>query len=146
MLPGQEQQIPHNCPDFVIRVRPNKLQAQRNFHPPDLTNSLFQQNQDPRQSEIQLHWHHTEPFSEASPSIYPVISLPNTRSLAWGTQPRSHSETQERSQAAPLQRMFLPGDIATRKDTGQIFNELTNGEMELQQDSETGKTQQSHPE
>lgn len=69
-LPGQEQQIPHNRPDFVIGVHSNELQGQRNLHPPDLTNSLSQQNQDPRQSEIQLHRRHTE-FPKASPSIHP---------------------------------------------------------------------------
>ena len=40
--------------------------------------------------------------------------------------------------------MLLSGDIATGKDIGQIFKELTNNEMELQQDSEAEKTQ-SHP-
>lgn len=55
-------------------------------------------------------------------------------------------QPQEGSQAAALQRMFLPADIATGKDTGQIFKEPTNGEMELQRDSEIGKTQQSHAE
>lgn len=42
--------------------------------------------------------------------------------------------------------MLLSGDIATGKDVGQIFKELSNTEMEFQQDSETEKTQQSHPE
>lgn len=42
-----------------------------------------------------------------------------------------------------LQSTLLCGDIATGKDVGQIFKELTNNEMELQQHAETGKTQKS---